>query len=128
MANTKLSGPTSTDSIEPAGYDLHVFVCTNKREGSTRPSCGNMDSENLRAQLKTWLGQRVKNDPKAADLRVRVNASGCLDYCEQGIAVAIYPVGDFHLHAQSPDSIESLKEKIESHVQRLIAERQQESK
>jgi (2Fe-2S) ferredoxin len=126
MSKSELSG---TDTGTTAGYDLHIFVCTNKREASTRPSCGNMNSEALRAQLKTWLGQRVKNDPKAQALRVRVNASGCLDYCEQGVAVAIYPLGELQLHVQMnvPDSIEALKSKIEAEVQRLILSRQSDS-
>jgi (2Fe-2S) ferredoxin len=107
------------DSDNQAGYDLHIFVCTNKRENTARPSCGNMNSEALRAQLKTWLSQRIKTDPTTANLRVRVNSAGCLDYCEQGIAVAAYPMGEMHLQVNSPESVEDLKTKIEAEVQKL---------
>lgn len=118
---------TQQVSDNQTGYDLHVFVCTNRRENTPRPSCGNMNSEALRAQLKTWLSQRIKTDPTTAHLRVRVNSAGCLDYCEQGIAVAVYPMGEMHLQVNSPESVEDLKARIEAEVQRLI-QLQSESK
>jgi len=71
----------------PPFYEAHVFVCCNRRpEGHRRGSCAARGSEALRDYMKA----------RAKELglgRVRVNMSGCLDRCEFGPAVAIYPEG-----------------------------------
>lgn len=69
-----------------AKYERHVFVCTNQRPaGAPRPSC-NADGK---AELHTLLNQAVN----AAGLKetVRVNRAGCLDQCEHGPTVVVYP-------------------------------------
>ncbi len=69
-----------------AKYERHVFVCINQREPeSARPSC-NADGK---SQLHSLLKQAVD----AAGLKgsVRVNKAGCLDQCEHGPNIVIYP-------------------------------------
>lgn len=69
-----------------ANFDRHVFVCTNHREpGSSRKSC----TLNGKSELHLMLKQRAE----AAGLkgRVRVNKAGCLDQCEHGPTVVVYP-------------------------------------
>jgi (2Fe-2S) ferredoxin len=69
-----------------AGFKRHVFVCENLRDPSDpRGSCKLRNSE---AILKT-----LKGGAKAAGLKgtVRVNSAGCLDHCEHGPVVVIYP-------------------------------------
>lgn len=69
-----------------AKYERHLFVCTNQRpSGAPRPSC-NPDGK---AELHTLLNQAVT----AAGLKdtVRVNRAGCLDQCEHGPNVVVYP-------------------------------------
>jgi (2Fe-2S) ferredoxin len=52
--------------------------------------------------------------------RVRINNSGCLHFCEQGIVSVIYPQGEWHLNLTS-NNIEVLKaaisEKLDSPVE-----------
>lgn len=71
----------------PLFYEVHVFVCCNRRpDGHRRGSCAAKGSEALRDYLKA----RVKE----LGLRgVRVNMAGCLDRCEFGPSVVIYPEG-----------------------------------
>ena len=68
-------------------YEAHVFVCCNRRpEGHPRGSCAARGAEGLRDYMKgraKELGLR----------RVRVNLAGCLDRCELGPCVVIYPEG-----------------------------------
>ena len=67
-------------------FDRHVFVCTNFRAPeAARPSCTNNGQSELHA--------RMKDGVRAAGLadRVRVNKSGCLDQCEHGPTVVVYP-------------------------------------
>ena len=76
-------------------YDLHVLICTHTRE--TGESCGAKGSEELLAQLKSWS--------KTAGLKgkVRVNKSGCLDRCKEGIACVAYPKGEWVVEAKPSD-------------------------
>ena len=68
-------------------YDAHLFVCCNRRpDGHPRGSCAAKGSEALRDHMKTRA--------KAMGLkRVRVNLAGCLDRCELGPCMVIYPEG-----------------------------------
>jgi (2Fe-2S) ferredoxin len=84
-------------------YECHVFVCTNKKEGG-RACCADKGSQTLKDELKTWA-------TKTYGKRIRINNSGCLHFCEQGIVTVIYPEGDWHLNLKSAD-IEVLKAAI----------------
>lgn len=102
----------STDRTLPSDpapyYEAHVFVCTNDRgEGAKRPSCARRGSEKLRDYMKAQA--------RAAGVgSVRINASGCLDRCELGCTLVIYPEGVWYHY----DTREDLDEIIESHLQR----------
>ncbi len=68
-------------------FDDHIFVCTNRRpDGHPRGSCAARGSEALRDYMKA----RVK---ELGLTRIRVNSAGCLDRCELGPCVVIYPDG-----------------------------------
>ena len=82
-------------------YKVHVFVCTNKKD--KKECCADKDGEKLRADLKDW----AKENPDWKK-RLRVNASGCLDRCNEGIAVAIYPQNRWFIHVER-DDIDDLK-------------------
>jgi (2Fe-2S) ferredoxin len=67
-------------------FTCHLFVCCNRREpGNPRGCCNPDGSEALRERLKTELKSRNLGP------LVRVNKSGCLDQCELGPTVVIYP-------------------------------------
>lgn len=69
-----------------AKFEHHIFVCQNTREaGHPRGSC-NSDG-------KSELLKRFKESVKkyGLDGKVRSNKSGCLDHCEHGPSVVIYP-------------------------------------
>jgi len=77
-----------TEQPRPPGFfEAHVFVCCNRRpDGHRRGSCAERGSEALRDYMKV----RVK---EAALTAVRVNLAGCLDQCELGPVLVIYPDG-----------------------------------
>ena len=69
-------------------YQRHIFICTNRRpEGHPKGCCAEKGSEQLRAVFKTELKKRDLNTV------VRANTAGCLDACEFGASVVIYPDG-----------------------------------
>ncbi|HYC77052.1 MAG TPA: (2Fe-2S) ferredoxin domain-containing protein [Planctomycetota bacterium] len=78
---------SSASDAQPAfPYARHVFVCVNRRPpGAPRGCCAERGAEEVRDRLKAAA--------KEARLptKVRINAAGCLDFCEQGVTVAVYP-------------------------------------
>ena len=73
---------------DPAPYfEAHLFVCCNRRpDGHERGSCAAKGSEKLRDYMKARAKEMgLKN--------VRVNSAGCLDRCELGPCLVIYPEG-----------------------------------
>lgn len=67
-------------------FTHHVFVCCNRREpGHSRGCCDPQGGEALRSAFKAEIKRR-KLGP-----RVRANRAGCLDQCEMGPTVVIYP-------------------------------------
>ncbi len=69
-----------------AKFKHHIFICTNERdESAPRPSCSGDGSRKLKEEFKAAL--------KEAGLKgqVRANELGCLDQCEHGPVVVVYP-------------------------------------
>jgi (2Fe-2S) ferredoxin len=67
-------------------FTHHIFICINRREPESSRGCCNADgSEALRNAFKKEVERRGLKP------LVRANASGCLDQCELGPTVVIYP-------------------------------------
>lgn len=89
-------------------YKAHVFCCTNERPpGHERGCCKGKGAEKLRNYMKS----RVKEEGIAD---ARVNVSGCLDRCELGPVMVIYPEGTWYTYATTAD----IDEIIERHLKR----------
>lgn len=82
---------TDIETIDPPPFfDIHVFVCCNRRpDGHSRGSCAAKGSEALRDYMKA----RVK---EVKIPHARVNMAGCLDRCEEGPCIVIYPAGTWY--------------------------------
>lgn len=80
--------PPVPDTDDPPPYfRAHVFVCCNRRpDGHRRGSCAAKGSEALRDYMKARAKELGLGD-------VRVNMAGCLDRCEFGPTLVIYPDG-----------------------------------
>ncbi|MBN9511078.1 MAG: (2Fe-2S) ferredoxin domain-containing protein [Alphaproteobacteria bacterium] len=85
----------------PLHFAAHVFVCCNRRpDGHPRGSCAARGSERLRDYMKARA--------KELGLKgVRVNAAGCLDRCELGPCVVIYPEGIWY-RVNSPADVDAV--------------------
>lgn len=93
----------SEHQIENNLYELHVFVCTNKK-GEGKQCCADKNGAKLKDDLKAWAVKRYGR-------RIRVNAAGCLGECANGIASVIYPQAEWHLKLTS-ESLSELQEAI----------------
>ena len=75
---------------QPVPYRRMVFVCTNVREEDGRPACGLRGSEKICEALKEEVKKRGLKG------KVRALKSGCMDLCEAGPNVMIFPDGILH--------------------------------
>ena len=78
-------------------FEAHLFVCTNRRpDGHQRGSCAASGSEALLDYMKA----------RAKELGIpgiRVNTAGCLDRCELGPCLVIYPEGVWYRIGSTAD-------------------------
>ena len=90
----------------PLYYRRHVFCCVNTRTPDhPRGCCSAKDSVKLRAHMKARAKQRGLSD-------VRINASQCLDRCEFGPTMVIYPEGVWY----AVKTVADVDEIIETHL------------
>ncbi|MEX1189916.1 MAG: (2Fe-2S) ferredoxin domain-containing protein [Bacteroidia bacterium] len=88
-------------------YEKHLFICTNQRpENAPRPSCGEQHGLALVAAFK----KAIKD--KHLDMPIRAQRAGCLDLCEQGPTVVVYPEGVFYGNVQ----LEDVQEIVDQHI------------
>ena len=74
---------------EKVPYVKTAFICVHARPGEERVACGNPGRGGVE------LAAALKEGVKKAGLKgkVRVSRTGCLDLCEKGPNVFLYPDG-----------------------------------
>jgi (2Fe-2S) ferredoxin len=86
-------------------FQRHVFVCINERAADNPKGCcktkGGVD---VRDALKLALKKRGLANA------VRANNAGCLDQCEYGVTVVVYPEQVWYGHV-TPEDISEIVEK-----------------
>ena len=97
----------STEDSDPRDhrpyFRCHVFVCENKRAADhPRGCCAHKGSVELRSYMKA----RVK---ELGIEGVRINSAGCLDRCERGPTVVIYPEGVWYTCKTREDAEEIMR-------------------
>lgn len=87
-------------------YRSHVFCCVNERRaGHPRGCCTEKGAPALRDYMKA----------RGKELQIkglRVNQAGCLDRCELGPTMVIYPEGVWYHYASEADVDEILERHI----------------
>ncbi len=87
-------------------YKVHVFCCVNERPAThRRSSCGAKSSRQLcdfMCRLAMALGIQ----------RIRINHAGCMNVCEYGPAMVIYPEGVWYRFETEEDVNEILRSHI----------------
>lgn len=98
-------------------YNKHIFICTNQRpEGAAKPSCGEAHGLALVTEFK----KQIKD--KGLNVEIRAQKTGCLDLCDFGPAIVVYPEGVFYQHVQLSDVTEIVNEHLVANrvVDRLV--------
>ena len=67
-------------------YEKHIFICENRRpDDHPRGCCARKGSSEIKESFK----QKIK--ALGLNTSVRANTAGCLDACEFGVTVVVYP-------------------------------------
>lgn len=104
-------------------YSRHVFCCTNTRPpGHPRGCCSAKNSEKLRNYMKVRAKELGLAD-------VRINSAGCLDRCELGPNMVIYPEGVWYTYHSTADIDEILQRHLVEggRVERLMLQPDQKT-
>ena len=88
-------------------YKRHVFFCCNQRE-PPEACCNNRGATEMQAYAK----QRIKELGLSGKGKVRVNKAGCMDRCDEGPVVVVYPEAVWYTYVDRHD----IDEIINSHV------------
>lgn len=88
-------------------FDHHLFFCTNQRANG-EACCNNHGASDMRAYAK----DRVKAMGDRIAGRVRVNSAGCLDRCDQGPVMVIYPEAVWYTFIDKEDIDEIIDEHL----------------
>lgn len=97
-------------------FNKHVFICTNQRPEGSRISCGESHGLELVAAFKKLIKDRGLNT------EIRAQRAGCMEACEAGPSVVVYPEGIFYSRVQLSDVEEIVTAHLQNNkpVERLI--------
>ena len=98
-------------------YQYHVFFCTNERQQGEQ-CCEQCNATAIRNYAK----DRIKQLGLAGPGKVRINTAGCLDRCERGPVIVVYPEEVWYTYLDREDVDEIINEHLINGrvVQRLI--------
>lgn len=89
-------------------FQKHLFICNNQRKSDDPRGCcssrGSLD-------LLDYAKGRVKD--LGLKGKVRINKAGCLDACEYGPSMVVYPDDIWY----SPQTKEDMEEILQEHIQ-----------
>lgn len=102
-------------------YKNHVFFCTNLREDGSQ-CCGQHHAQEMRDYMK----KRSKELGLVRTGEVRVNTAGCLNRCEHGPVIVIYPDETWYTFVDKDDIDEIIDEHLikGNKVERLLIDSQ----
>jgi len=88
-------------------YQRHVFFCCNQRE-APEACCNNHGASDLQKYAK----ERIKALGLNGQGKVRMNRAGCLDRCEEGPVLVVYPDAVWYTYVDRAD----IDEIIDRHI------------
>lgn len=92
---------------DQAYFQHHVFFCINERDDG-RVCCADRNAQALQEYAKKRLKTLDMNGPG----KIRINKAGCLDRCEEGPVLVVYPEGTWYTYIDEED----IDEIVDSHL------------
>ena len=101
-------------------FKNHVFFCVNQRENG-ESCCANFGAQRVRDYAK----KRIKELGLSGEGETRINMAGCLDRCDSGPVLVIYPQGVWYTYLDEEDIDENIEQHIQQGkiVERLLIDR-----
>jgi (2Fe-2S) ferredoxin len=88
-------------------FEKHIFVCENVRPPDDPKGCCSAKGS---AEIRALLKKRIKE--LGLKTKVRANSSGCLDACEFGPSIVVYPEETWY----GGVTINDVEEIIQEHI------------
>ena len=88
-------------------FKHHLFFCLNERSNGE-----NCCAQHNAFELFTYAKNRIKELGLSGAGKIRVNKAGCLDACNLGPVMVIYPEGIWYTFIDTDD----IEEIIQSHL------------
>lgn len=89
-------------------YKYHVFFCCNQREGGARCCCAHGAQD-----MRDYAKQKIKELKLAGPGNVRINQAGCLDRCDEGPVLVVYPGAVWYTYVDREDIDEIISEHLQ---------------
>ena len=89
-------------------YSHHVFFCCNQRQNGER--CCN---DNGASEVRDYAKKKVKELGLSGEGKVRVNMAGCLDRCDEGPVLVVYPNETWYTYVDKTDIDEIISEHLQ---------------
>lgn len=89
-------------------YKHHVFFCCNQRENGAR-CCADHGAQEVRDYAK----QKIKSLKMSGPGKVRINQAGCLDRCDEGPVLVVYPEAVWYTYVDHEDIDEIISEHLQ---------------
>ena len=90
-------------------YEKHVFFCCNQRQNG-ETCCNDRGASEMRAYAK----DRVKELGLNGQGQVRINQAGCLDRCDEGPVIVVYPEAVWYTYVDKADIDEIIDEHLKN--------------
>jgi (2Fe-2S) ferredoxin len=87
-------------------FEKHIFICNNQRKEGERKSCG----EQCGMELVKAFKKSIKDN--GLKEKMRAQRTGCLDACDYGPSMVVYPEGIFYGGVQLSDVEEIVSEHL----------------
>ncbi|HMM53891.1 MAG TPA: (2Fe-2S) ferredoxin domain-containing protein [Candidatus Desulfobacillus sp.] len=88
-------------------YKHHVFFCTTQREAG-HICCNAAGASQMKDYAKDRIGELGLKGPG----QIRINTAGCMDRCEQGPVMVVYPEGVWYSYKGKEDIDEIINEHL----------------
>ena len=88
-------------------FQHHVFFCCNQREQG-KTCCNDQGAAEIQAYAKQRIGELgLKGRGK-----IRINKAGCLDRCDDGPVLVVYPDNVWYTYVDEEDIDEIIEEHL----------------
>ena len=89
-------------------YERHVFFCCNQRQPGT-VCCNNHGAR----QMRDYAKDKIKALGLSGHGKIRVNIAGCLDRCNEGPVMVVYPEAVWYTYVDREDIDEIIREHLQ---------------